>query len=151
MKTAICILLLAALGCNSAADYSQPAEANPLAIVKPASFNFQTGNTLDGKWQLIPALPSDTATGRIPTLNFILDSKRVAGNTGCNNFSGTFIIDKNSLTFNHDFVSTKMACPGYDEAAFERSLLRTNNYEINGDTLSLKVNQTPLSYWVRAK
>jgi heat shock protein HslJ len=151
MKTAICILLLAALGCNSGANHIQPADANTPTTVIPVSFKFQTGSTLDGKWRLIPVLPSDTATGRIPALNFILDSKRVAGNTGCNNFSGTFNIDKNSLTFNHDFVSTKMACPGYDEAAFERSLLRTNNFEINGDTLSLKVNQTPLSYWVRAK
>jgi heat shock protein HslJ len=150
MKTAICILLLAALGCNTVVDHKQPA-ANTPATVIPASFKFQTGKTLDGKWRLIPVLPSDTATGRIPVLNFILDSKRVAGNTGCNNFSGTFNIDKNSITFNHDFVSTKMACPGYDEAAFERSLLRTDNFEINGDTLSLKVNQTPLSYWVRAK
>ena len=138
MKTAICILLLAALGCNSGNNYTQPANTTPSTAAVPASFKFQTGNTLDGKWQLIPALPSDTATGRIPTLNFILNDKRVAGNTGCNNFSGTFNIDKNSLTFNHDFVSTKMACPGYDEAAFERSLLRTNNFEINGDTLSLK-------------
>ena len=151
MKTAICILLFAASGCNSDTKYAQPADVNTPATIIPASFKFQSGNTLNGKWRLIPALPSDTATGRIPTLNFILDSKRVAGNTGCNNFSGTFNIDKNSLTFNHDFVSTKMACPGYDEAAFENSLLRTNNYEINGDTLNLKVDQTPLSYWVRVR
>jgi heat shock protein HslJ len=149
MKTAICILLLAALGCNSGAKSIHPTDDNTNATVMPASFKFQSGNPLDGKWRLIPVLPSDTATGRIPTLNFILDNKRVAGNTGCNNFSGTFSIDKNNLTFNHDFVSTKMACPGYDEAAFERSLLRTNNYEINSDTLSLKENQTPLSYWTR--
>lgn len=151
MKTAICILLLAALGCNSGANHTHAANNNSTATAIPASFKFQTGNMLDGKWKLIPALPSDTATGRIPTLNFILDSKRVTGNTGCNNFSGTFNIDKNSLTFNQDFVSTKMACPGYDEAAFERSLLRTNNYEINGDTLSLKEDKTPLSYWLRVK
>src|SRR3954466_15049208 len=103
MKTAICILLLAALGCNNGANHIQPADATTSSILKPASFKFQEGNTLDGKWKLLPALPSDTATGRIPTLHFILESKRVAGNTGCNNFSGTFNIDKNSLTFNHDF------------------------------------------------
>ena len=151
MKTAICIFLLAALGCNSSTDRTQPTNATPSTTIIPASFKFQAGNPLDGKWQLIPALPSDTATGRIPTLNFILNDKRVGGNTGCNNFSGTFNIEKNSLTFNHDFVSTKMACAGYDEAAFERSLLRTNNFEINGDTLNLKENQTPLSYWIRVR
>jgi heat shock protein HslJ len=96
-------------------------------------------------------MPSDTAAGRIPVLNFIMQEARVTGNTGCNNFSGTFNINKNDLTFNHDFISTKMACPGYDEAAFERNLLRTNNFEINGDTLILKTNQTPLSYWKKVK
>ena len=149
MKTVICILLLTVTGCTSSTTPARPADT-PVAV-EPASFKYQTGNTLEGKWKLIPALPSDTATGRIPTLHFMLDSRRVAGNTGCNNFSGTFNIDKNNLQFNHDFVSTKMACPGYDEVAFERSLLRTNNFEINGDTLNLKENQTPLSYWIRTQ
>lgn len=148
MKTALCILLLAAFGCNYGANNGQPTVSETPAI--PAASTWQAGNTPDGKWKLVPAMPSDTATGKVPFLNFAMDSKRVTGNTGCNNFSGTFNIDKNSLTFNHDFISTKMACPGYDEAAFERSLLRTNNFEINGDTLCLKENATPLSYWVKA-
>jgi heat shock protein HslJ len=150
MKTTTCILLLAALGCNNGVkSIRQPDDVNTPATIMPASFKFQAGNTLNGRWRLIPVLPSDTATGRIPMLNFILESNRVTGSTGCNSFSGSFNINKNNLTFNHDFVSTKMSCPGYDEAAFERSLLRTDNYEINGDTLSLKENQTPLSYWIR--
>src|SRR3954471_17603848 len=114
MKKVICILLLAALGCNRGTRYTQSNDSNTPVTMIPASFKFQSGNPLNGKWRLIPVLPSDTATGRIPMLIFILDSKRVAGNTGCNNFSGTFNIDNNNLTFNHDFVSTKMACPGYD-------------------------------------
>jgi heat shock protein HslJ len=151
MKIVICTLLFAAWGCNGAANNQQLQAADTQVVATPTAFNQQPGNTLNGKWRLIPAMPSDTAAGRIPVLNFIMDSKRVAGNTGCNNFSGTFEMDKNSLTFNNDFISTKMACPGYDEAAFERSLLRTTGFEIKGDTLVLKVDQTPLSYWIKTR
>jgi len=151
MKTAICIVLLAALGCNTDTNNRQSITTKSSAITTPASFKWQPGNTPEGKWRLIPAMPSDTAAGRIPVLKFMVQEERVTGNTGCNNFSGTFNIDKNNLTFNHDFVSTKMACPGYDEVTFEKNLLRTNNFEINGDTLVLKVNQIPLSYWIKAQ
>ena len=151
MKTAFCILLLAALGCNVAKNEEQPTVINEPIIAIPTSYEWQTGDTPDGRWKLIPALPSDTATGRVPFLNFVMDSKRVTGNNGCNNISGTFNIDKNSLTFNNDFISNKMACPGYDEVTFQKNLLRTNSFEINGDTLVLKVNQTPLSYWIKVK
>lgn len=150
MKTAICILLLAAISCNTVEKDHLP-DATSSVMALPVSFKWQPGISPDGKWKLIPALPADTATGRIPFLNFIMDSNRITGNTGCNNFSGTFNIDKTSLTFNHDFVSTKMTCAGYDEKAFERNLLRTNNFEIHGDTLVLMVNQTPLSYWKKVK
>lgn len=151
MKTGICILFLATLGCNTTKRQMHSKFITEPIIAIPAAYTWQAGNTPGGKWKLIPAMPSDTATGRIPLLHFMKDDKRITGNTGCNNFSGTFTITNNSLSFNHDFVSTKMVCPGYDEAAFERSLLRTNNFEINGDTLVLKVNQTPLSYWLKVQ
>jgi len=152
MKTAICILLLAALSCNTIkTEEAQPAVMNEPIIAIPTAYEWQTGNTPEGKWRLIPAMPSDTAAGKIPFLNFILNGKRVTGNDGCNDFSGTFNINKNSLTFNQDFISTKMACPGYDEEAFQRNLLRTNSFEMNGDTLVLMVNKTPLSYWLKSK
>src|SRR5690348_14591749 len=55
--------------------------------------------TLAGKWQLQPVLASDTASGRIPTLDFDLSKNRVNGNTGCNSFGGSFIIKGNALSF----------------------------------------------------
>src|SRR4051794_25025382 len=113
MKKAISILLLAALGCNTARNDEQSTVITEPIIAIPTSYEWQTDITPDGKWKLMPAMPSDTATGKIPVLNFYMQEKRVTGNTGCNNFSGTFDIDKNNIAFNHDFVSTKMACPGY--------------------------------------
>ncbi len=45
-------------------------------------------------------MASDTATGKIPTLSFNIN-KQVTGHTGCNSFSGTFVINGDSLSFVH--------------------------------------------------
>ncbi len=105
--------------------------------------------TLAGKWQLQPVLASDTASGRIPTLSFNLSQNRVTGNTGCNSFSGTFMLKGDELSFSHNGISTKMACPGYNEKAFLDNLLKTNRYQIKNGVLQLMYNTTILSNWVR--
>src|SRR5262249_47587181 len=56
--------------------------------------------TIAGNWVLQPVLASDTATGSIPKLTFNLTSKKFSGNTGCNEMSGSFFINKDSLSFN---------------------------------------------------
>ena len=48
--------------------------------------------TIQGKWQLMLVLASDTAAGKIPELIFDLSTKRFSGNTGCNSISGGFFI-----------------------------------------------------------
>ena len=105
--------------------------------------------TLAGKWQLQPVLASDTASGRIPTLDFDLSKNRVNGNTGCNSFGGSFILKGNALSFSSRMISTKMACPGYNEKVFLDNLLKTNRYQIKEGVLQLMYNTTILSNWVR--
>jgi heat shock protein HslJ len=108
--------------------------------------------TLAGTWYLQPVLASDTATGRIPFLRFEISKKtRVSGNTGCNNLNGEFwFSDKDSsLSFNEKFVTTKMACTGYNEQAFLKSLLSANHYRLKKGMLILMSDQTELSRWTR--
>jgi heat shock protein HslJ len=105
--------------------------------------------TLAGKWQLQPVLASDTASGKIPVLDFDLSKKRVSGNTGCNSLRGSFILKDDALNFSSNMISTKMACPGYNEKAFLDNLLKTNRYEIKSGVLQLMYNTTILSKWVR--
>jgi len=105
--------------------------------------------TLAGEWHLQPVLASDTASGKIPSLNFDLKTKRVKGNTGCNSFGGTFTVSAQSLHFNKNMISTKMACPGYNEKAFVDNLLKTNRYLIRDGVLQLMYNTTILSKWTR--
>lgn len=153
MKAIFCILAIAFSGCHT--NYKSTTQDSEIASSSSAlidtAVSLQTANSLEGNWTLIPVMASDTATGKIPTLNFNVNNKQVTGHTGCNSFSATFVINGDNLSFNNYFVSTKIACPGYDEAAFVKSLGRTTRYKINGDTLSLKADQIPLSYWLKSK
>jgi len=105
--------------------------------------------TLNGQWFLQPLLPADTALGKIPVLNFNLAARNFSGNTGCNNMHGSFQKTDTSLTFSQDIVTTKMACTGYNEAAFIKNLLRTNSYKFDNGDLVLLFDATELSRWVR--
>ena len=105
--------------------------------------------TLAGKWYLQPALPSDTASGKIPTLDFDLKTRKFNGNTGCNGMSGSFSLNGDALSFSENIISTKMACTGYNEKAFFDNLLKTNRYQIKNGALQLLFNTTVLSNWAR--
>jgi heat shock protein HslJ len=105
--------------------------------------------SLAGNWKLLPVLASDTAAGKIPQINFDLKTNRFSGNTGCNEMSGSFINKQDALSFSQNIISTKMACPGYNEKAFFENLLKTNRYEIKNGVLQLMYNATVLSNWAR--
>ena len=108
--------------------------------------------TLGGTWFLQPVLPSDSATGKLPTLVLNLDKSRFAGNTGCNNMHGEFWFSKtdSSLSFSEKISTTKMACPGYNEPAFIKSLRSAGRYRLrNGVLTLLSDDNTELSHWVR--
>ncbi|HEV2483668.1 MAG TPA: META domain-containing protein [Puia sp.] len=108
--------------------------------------------TLGGMWYLQPMLPSDTATGKIPTLDLNLDKSRFSGNTGCNKMHGEFWFSKtdSSLSFSDRMNITRMSCPGYDEPAFIKSLRSAGRYRLrNGVLTLLSDNNTELSHWVR--
>lgn len=115
----------------------------------PVMAEIQDTASLKGEWFLMAVLPSDTATGRIPTLNFDLSKHRFSGNTGCNRVSGSFMLTDTSFSFGKDMISTKMACVGYNEQAFIDNLLRTNHYKIKDGVLILMFDATELSRWTR--
>ena len=105
--------------------------------------------SLNGQWFLQPVLSSDTAAGKIPVLQINLSSGTFSGNTGCNTMRGNFKKTDTSLAFDQNIITTKMNCTGYDEAAFIKSLLRTNSYKIDKGVLILMFDATELSRWTR--
>jgi len=107
---------------------------------------------LEGEWYLQPVLPSDTAAGKTPVVKFDLKHARFTGNTGCNNMNGKFWFSANdsSLSFSEKLITTKMACTGYNEKAFIKSLLLTTHYRLsNGILTFMAEDNSALSHWAR--
>ena len=114
-----------------------------------ASTNQADTTRLDGTWYLQPVLASDTATGHIPFITFDVKKKRFSGHTGCNRMSGRFELTGKTLGLDSNIVTTKMACTGYNESAFIKSLLHTNGYKFDNGQLVLLFDATELSRWDR--
>ena len=142
-------LMLSFMACKStmpSSAFTKDSTEHTVAVVDTMSI---AGNWNAGNWKLMPVLASDTAAGKIPEINFDLKTNRFSGNSGCNAMSGTFILKQDGLVFNQNIITTKMACPGYNEKAFFDNLLRTNRYEIKNGVLQFMYNTTILSKWTR--
>lgn len=74
--------------------------------------------------------------GKKPFITFSLPETRATGNSSCNSFNVTFIIDGSNIKFNPP-VSTRMACPGSGEAVFFNTLKTVTKYSATGNTLNL--------------
>ena len=90
---------------------------------------------IDGR----PAIPADTALR--PWIQFLRDSNRVTGSTGCNRFAGPYAASGSSLALG-TMATTRMACLDtaieHQEAAFAVVLGEaTTGFAISGDTLTL--------------
>ena len=74
---------------------------------------------------------------------FILRSDgSISGFAGCNQFNGQYELTKgNHISINENMATTLRACPDVDidESAFLKVFELTDNYTIDGDTLSLNV------------
>ncbi|AXY76746.1 META domain-containing protein [Paraflavitalea soli] len=139
-----CALLAASLVANKDVHTGpQETSVDARSNTKPAD------TSLNGEWFLQPVLASDTAAGKFPSIKFNVAKGTFTGNTGCNRMNGTFKRTDTSLTINEHIVVTKMVCPGFNEAAFLKTLLNTNRYKKENDVLVLMFDQTELSRWTR--
>ena len=64
------------------------------------------------------------------------DDGKFSGSTGCNNFSGNFNLENESLTLNPGAM-TRMACPGNGEMLVLEALSMVKNIKIDEDKLTL--------------
>lgn len=68
----------------------------------------------------------------------------ISGFAGCNHFSGQYeLAEGNRISINDNMAISLKACPDVDvdESAFLKVFELTDNYTINGDTLSLNVGK----------
>lgn len=109
----------------------------------------QPDTLLNGQWFLQPVLASDTAAGKFPSITFNVAKGTFTGNTGCNEMSGTFKRTDTSLVINEQIAVTRMVCPGFNEVAFLKTLINTNQFKLEDGMLLLMFDQTILSRWTR--
>ena len=142
LKSFILTALLFAL--VSGLHAQSPVAADTVVVKKPTRINL-----LKGKWYLIPALDSDTATGHLPEIQFDIKESKFTGNTGCNRMSGSFLATDSSIHFSEKMITTRMFCAGYNESAFLQNLLRVDYYKIRKGVLILTVGGIEVSRWNR--
>ena len=148
-------IYLAGLCFLTACQDSEPAKQADTTAKRPLARRAAPDTTsLGGPWYLQPVLASDTAAGKVPILRLDLAKSKFTGNTGCNNMRGSFWYSKtdSSLSFSDKIITTKMACPGYNEPAFMKSLQHTSHYRIRNGVLTLLADDnSELSRWMRQR
>ena len=88
------------------------------------------------KWKAKSIVGLDSLVVR-PTIIFDESAKTISGNAGCNNYSSTFIIKDDLLSFGL-VISTKMMCSNMNiEKAFPNCLQKTHHYKIENNELIL--------------
>ncbi|WP_276135153.1 META domain-containing protein [Polluticoccus soli] len=71
-------------------------------------------------------------------IKFGADSNRISGNTGCNNFFGSYNLPAPGKITIKQVGSTKRACPNMDvEMNYLKALNTATNYSVSGDMLML--------------
>ena len=88
-----------------------------------------------------------------PYIVLYTSGNRVFGNSGCNTFRGSAIMEEgNRIKFN-EMASTMMACAKDKiESEFLKVIETVDNYAILGDTLSLnRARMAPLAKFIAAK
>lgn len=134
-------LLFGTLSCLQA-QVDSTAEIVPQNITANAKMN--------GKWTLIPAMDSDTASGHIPDIQFDVKEGKFSGNTGCNRMTGSYIVtDSNTIHFSKKMVTTRLFCAGYNESAFLQNLIRIDNYKFRKGMLIFSVGKVEVFRWKR--
>ncbi|GHE43678.1 META domain-containing protein [Sphingobacterium griseoflavum] len=109
-------------------------------LAKFAMLEDQSGR-LAGTWELDYIMEAGLSfdslyASRKPTISFDPATKKVNGNSSCNNFFGTFELNGNDIQFG-PLGSTKMACPGNGEQVFFKGLEKINRFDVHGDVLNM--------------
>lgn len=116
--------------------------AKHTTTIVTAGTNGSTGSlTLTSNAASLPAtnwiLANPTSTSAIPTIAFA--DGHVSGNGGCNQYSGSYKVDGDRITFG-DVVHTQMACLGEGndvEQRFFAAFTKVSRWGVTGDELVL--------------
>ncbi|RZK08021.1 MAG: META domain-containing protein [Flavobacterium sp.] len=73
-----------------------------------------------------------------PNITFNIKENLVMGKNSCNNYTGNFKAEANTITFNEaGMASTKMFCEGQGESTYMTTLAKINGFSISDDGKTL--------------
>ncbi|GAA3775232.1 hypothetical protein GCM10022271_04220 [Corallibacter vietnamensis] len=136
MKLIIILLNLALLNaCGSAKTESS---------LKSNEERTSSNESLSGTYK-IHTLGKNNQIDADLTIRFDEENHRVSGFSGCNQFSGSYTISNNILTFG-PLVTTKRFCKRFMDIEQDmlKKLQETNTFSLQGDTLKLLTKDTLL-------
>jgi heat shock protein HslJ len=124
------------------------------SIISCTTTKNSTTQNLNGNWELSVFPTTDKTFDEVfsqgrPQLQFDHSKNTVSGTTGCNRLSGSYSASTDNFSFGSNMITTKMACPGYEESVFLNALNRINRYKINGNELSFLHDSTLIMTFVR--
>jgi heat shock protein HslJ len=113
-----------------------------LYLVKklPQNPKAENSESLAGTWEMTAMSNQDINllyARKKPLLRIEPGATSVAGNTGCNNFSGALQVNGRQISFPETMAMTKMFCSGNGEQVFLQALRRVNAYQLEGSQLRL--------------
>ncbi|WP_417444838.1 copper resistance protein NlpE N-terminal domain-containing protein [Joostella sp.] len=111
----------------------------------------------DKKWKLVSLMGKPVAESKKPApeafIMFSSEENRVSGNSGCNNFSGTYTLKEGNRFSTSEMASTRKACIDMKiESQFLGILAKADTYTIKDGVLSItKSRMAPLAVFELAE
>lgn len=148
MKSSFIALAFAAILMAGCSD-KNPKDKNKEAVETANNMETKLGEEpiTEKYWKLatLEGQPVTMAANQEKEIYFMLktDENRVEGFAGCNTFNGSYILEEGWRIKFSPLATTMKACPDVDvnESELFKVFELTNNYTLNGDTLSLNVGR----------
>ena len=112
-----------------------------------------TSDIEDVKWVLTAHGPAANTVSPLPdtriTVLFKSENKEVTGSGGCNTYFASYEVDGKNLTIKGPIAVTEMWCGdeiGEQERIYLETFQTANNYEVDGDDLTINCEKTVLNF-----
>ena len=120
-----------------------------LVFTRATAGSEEPSGSLIGAWKLTSSGAGDVLSSALPDVEAGLtfsEDGTVTGNSGCNEFGGSYTVEGDQITFN-EIVSTLKLCDApwmEQEEAMQQVLTETATYRIDGNSLTLTNNDRVL-------
>jgi heat shock protein HslJ len=116
--------------------------ANGVLTYNSTPVQDQSQELQDVTWYLVSAGTRTAVAGSNATTLFASDGRTVSGNTGCNEFNGSYLTEPGNVLTISGFSSTRAACTTDDLASQEEAMLiflqSATGYTIRGNALQIQ-------------